>query len=247
MKWFAKYFENLIVFITFLVLLHWIYQLVWGWERFWQGLVLFSLLSLTLSYQPALKLFFDNKLLLDGAFYKDKKRSFKVKWSLAYITELMGVFFLLSAFWADTESPMGDWTVWLIIIGIYLVFLTPIGICHSKVDHAKREMDKKDEEEKAKKKKASAKKKRLKKKLEKEELERQKKLEKEELAKKTEATKTQVKEILESHKLEDLNQLEKLIKKKEKLEASINKEKEIIIELNNKYPFIRKIVPNRVK
>ena len=247
MKWFAKYFQNLIVFITFLVLLHWIYQLVWGWERFWQGLVLFSLLSLTLSYQPALKLFFDNKLLLDGAFYKDKKRSFKVKWSLAYITEFMGVFFLLSAFWADTESPMGDWTVWLIIIGIYLVFLTPIGICHSKVDHAKREMDKKDEEEKAKKKKASAKKKRLKKKLEKEELERQKKLEKEELAKKTEATKTQVKEILESHKLEDLNQLEKLIKKKEKLEASINKEKEIIIELNNKYPFIRKIVPNRVK
>ena len=236
MKWFAKYFENLIVFIIVLVLLHWVYQLVWGWERFWQGLVLVSLLSLNLTYQDALKLFFDNKLLLDGAFYKDKKRSFKVKWSLAYITELMGVFFLLSSFWADTESPMGDWTVWLIVIGIYIVFLTPIGICHSKVDHVKREMDKKDEEEKAKKKKASAKKKRLK-----------KKLEKEELAKKTEATKTQVKEILESHKLEDLNELKKLIKKKEKLEASINKEKEMIIELNNKYPFIGKIVPNRVK
>ena len=61
MKWFAKYFENLIVFITFLVLLHWIYQLVWGWERFWQGLVLFSLLSVNLTYQDAVRVYLWDK------------------------------------------------------------------------------------------------------------------------------------------------------------------------------------------
>ena len=236
MKSFAGFFENLLILIIGMVFLHWIYQLVWGWERFWQGLVLITLLSPNIAYQDALKLFFDNKLLLDGEFYKDKKRSFKIKWFLAYITEFMGVFFLLSLFWADTESPMGHWTVWLIVIGIYIVFLIPISICHSKVDHAKRENDKKEEEEKEKKKKAIAKKKRLKKKLEKEALE------KELVAKKIEA-----KEFLDSQKLESLNQLEKLSKKKEKLEVSINSEKEIVIELNKKYPFIAKIVPNRIK
>ena len=44
-----------------------------------------------------------------------------------------------------------------------------------------------------------------------------------------------------------MKQIEELNKKKEKLEASISKEKETITELNNKYPFIGKIVPNRIK
>ena len=72
-------------------------------------------------------------------------------------------------------------------------------------------------------------------------------LEKEALEKELVAKKIEAKEFLDSQKLESLNQLEKLSKKKEKLEVSINSEKEIVIELNKKYPFIGKIVPNRIK
>ena len=241
MKKFASFFTNLVLFIAVIVAFHYLYQLLWAWERLWQGLVLFSLLSLPFAQSEVLQLFLDNKIPLNGKLYKDQNRSFKIKWFLSYISALIGVFFLLATFWADAESPVGEsplatWFEWLILITIYGLFLIPIFRCGNKIEKAKQDIELKKEEEKAKKKKASAEKRKLKKKLEKEKLEKE-----------LEIKKIELKEFLEFHKLESMKQIEELNKKKEKLEASISKEKETITELNNKYPFIGKIVPNRIK
>ena len=236
MKKFASFFTNLVLFIAVIVAFHYLYQLLWAWERLWQGLVLFSLLSLPFAQSEVLQLFLDNKIPLNGKLYKDQNRSFKIKWFLSYISALIGVFFLLATFWADAESPVGEsplatWFEWLILITIYGLFLIPMFRCGNKIEKAKQDIELKKEEEKAKKKKERAERRKLKKKLEKE----------------LEIKKIELKEFLEFHKLESMKQIEELNKKKEKLEASISKEKETITELNNKYPFIGKIVPNRIK
>ena len=240
MKKFASFFTNLVLFIAVIVAFHYLYQLLWAWERLWQGLVLFSLLSLPFAQSEVLQLFLDNKIPLNGKLYKDQNRSFKIKWFLSYISALIGVFFLLTIFLADAESSDGSvngtWVEWLILITIYGLFLIPMFRCGNKIEKAKQDIELKKEEEKAKKKKASAEKRKLKKKLEKEKLEKE-----------LEIKKIELKEFLEFHKLESMKQIEELNKKKEKLEASISKEKETITELNNKYPFIGKIVPNRIK
>tara|TARA_B100001741_G_C16486028_1_gene567294 strand:+ start:447 stop:1169 length:723 start_codon:yes stop_codon:yes gene_type:complete len=240
MKKFASFFINLVLFIALIVAFHYLYQLLWAWERLWQGLVLFSLLSLPFAQSEVLQLFLDNKIPLNGKLYKDQNRSFKIMWFLSYISALIGVFFLLAIFSADQESSdgsvIGTWVEWLILITIYGLFLIPMFRCGNKIEKAKQDIELKKEEEKAKKKKASAEKRKLKKKLEKEKLEKE-----------LEIKKIELKEFLEFHKLESMKQIEELNKKKEKLEASISKEKETITELNNKYPFIGKIVPNRIK
>ena len=240
MKKFASFFINLVLLIAWIVAFHYLYQLLWAWERLWQGLVLFCLLSLPFAQYEVLQLFFDNKIPLNGKLYKDQNRSFKIKWFLSYISALIGVFFLLAIFLADAESSDGSvngtWVEWLILITIYGLFLIPMFRCGNKIEKAKQDIELKKEEEKAKKKKASAEKRKLKKKLEKEKLEKE-----------LEIKKIELKEFLEFHKLESMKQIEELNKKKEKLEASISKEKETITELNNKYPFIGKIVPNRIK
>ena len=240
MKKFASFFTNLVLFIAVIVAFHYLYQLLWAWERLWQGLVLFSLLSLPFSQYEVLQLFLDNKIPLNGKLYKDQNRSFKIKWFLSYISALIGVFFLLAIFLADAESSDGSvngtWVEWLILITIYVLFLIPIFSCGNKIEKSKKDIELKKEEEKAKKKKETAEKRKLKKKLEKEKLEKE-----------LEIKKIELKEFLEFHKLESMKQIEELNKKKEKFEASIAKEKETITELNNKYPFIGKIVPNRIK
>ena len=158
-------------------------------------------------------------------------------WFLSYLSALIGVFFILAIFSADAEgSSNGTWSEWVIMISIYVVFLIPMFRCGNKIEKAKQEIELKKKQEKAKKKKASAKKRKLK-----------KKLQREEELKERESKLSVIKEFLESYKLEKFNEIEKLNKKKEKLEASIAKEKETITELNNKYPFIGKIVPNRIK
>ena len=243
MKKFASFFINLVLLIAWIVAFHYLYQLLWlwAWERLWQGLVLFCLLSLPFAQYEVLQLFFDNKIPLNGKLYKDQNRSFKIMWFLSYISALIGVFFLLATFWADAESPVGEsplatWFEWLILITIYGLFLIPLYRCGNKIEKAKQDIELKKEEEKAKKKKERAERRKLKKKLEKEKLEKE-----------LEIKKIELKEFLEFHKLESMKQIEKLNKKKEEFEASIAKEKETITELNNKYPFIGKIVPNRIK
>ncbi len=240
MKKFASFFTNLVLFIAVIVAFHYLYQVLWAWERLWQGLVLFSLLSLPFAQSEVLQLFLDNKIPLNGKLYKDQNRSFKIKWFLSYISALIGVFFLLAIFLADAESSDGSvngtWVEWLVLITIYVLFLIPIFRCGNKIEKAKKDIELKKEEEKAKKKKASAEKRKHKKKLEKEKLEKE-----------LEIKKIELKEFIELLKLESMKQIEELNKKKEKFEASIAKEKETITELNNKYPFIGKIVPNRVK
>ena len=236
MKKFASFFTNLVLFIAVIVAFHYLYQLLWAWERLWQGLVLFSLLSLPFAQSEVLQLFLDNKIPLNGKLYKDQNRSFKIKWFLSHISAFIGLFFILAIFAGDAESSTGTWSEWLLMITAYVLFLIPIFICCNKIYTTKKDIELKKEEEKAKKKQASAEKRKLKKKLEKEKLEKE-----------LEIKKIELKEFLEFHKLESMKQIEELNKKKEKLEASISKEKETITELNNKYPFIGKIVPNRIK
>ena len=237
MRKFASFFSNLVIIIAAIVFVHYLYQVLWAWERFWQGLLLFTLLSLAFSQSEVLQSFLDNKIPLNGKLYKDQNRSFKIMWFLSYLSALIGVFFILAIFSADAEgSSNGTWSEWVIMISIYVVFLIPMFRCGNKIEKAKQEIELKKKQEKAKKKKASAKKRKLK-----------KKLQREEELKERESKLSVIKEFLESYKLEKFNEIEKLNKKKEKLEASIAKEKETITELNNKYPFIGKIVPNRIK
>ena len=238
MKKLTSFFNNLVLFIAMIVAFHYLYQLLWAWERLWQGLVLFCLLSLAFLVfnDEPLKEFYDNKIPLNGKFYKDQNRSFKIKWFLSHISWFIGVFFILAIFAGDAESSTGTWSEWLLMITAYVLFLIPIFICCNKIYTTKKDIELKKEEEKAKKKQASAEKRKLKKKLEKEKLEKELK-----------SKKIELKGFLESFKLEKMNKIETLNKKKEKLESSITKEKETITELNNKYPFIGKIVPNRIK
>ena len=161
MKKFASFFINLVLFIALIVAFHYLYQLLWAWERLWQGLVLFTLLSLPFPQFEVLQLFLDNKIPLNGKLYKDQNRSFKIKWFLSYISALIGVFFLLTIFLADAESSDGSvngtWVEWLILITIYVLFLIPIFRCGNKIEKAKKDIELKKEEEKAKKKKGKKK------------------------------------------------------------------------------------------
>ena len=239
MKKLTSFFNNLVLFIAMIVAFHYLYQLLWAWERLWQGLVLFCLLSLAffvIPHEKRVKDFYDNKFPLNGKFYKDQNRSVKIKWFLSHISWFIGVFFILAIFAGDAESSTSTGSEWLLMITAYVLFLIPIFLFSSKVDDTKKDFDLKKKEEKAKKKQASAEKRKLKKKLEKEKLEKELK-----------SKKIELKGFLESSKLEKMNKIETLTKKKEKLESSITKEKETITELNNKYPFIGKIVPNRIK
>lgn len=237
MKIFNSFFYYFVAFVVTGVLFHWLYQVVWAWERFWQGALLFSVLSIAAVYHVNLNEFFSNKITLGGKLYKDQNLFFKMKWFLSILIAFVGVLFLLLIFWSDTgTSGVGyDWIDWSIFIFVYFLSLVPISMNNSKLAKEKREIKLKQEEEKEKHKKAKQERERLK-----------KKLEEEKLQKEVEAKKAEAKEFLESLKLKHLNQIEKLNKNKEKLEASIQNEKVIINELNNKYPFIGIIVPNRI-
>mgnify|MGYP003331899914 CR=1 FL=1 len=75
--------------------------------------------------------------------------------------------------------------------------------------------------------------------------EAKKRAEQEKLQREIDAKKAQTKEMLESLKVEPLNKINKLTKKKEDLALVIDKEKNIINELSKKYSFLKKIVPDR--
>lgn len=219
------------------VFFHWLYQVVWAWERFWQGALLFSLLSIASMTHDILNEFFSNKITLGDKLYKDQNLFIKMKWFFSILIAFVGVLFLLLIFWSDTvtSSVEYDWFDWSILIFFYFLSQVPIFMNHSKLAKVKREIKLKQEEEKEKQKKAKQERERLK-----------KKSKEEKLQKEIEAKKAEAKEFLESLKLKHLNQIEKLNKNKEKLEASIQNEKVIINELSTKYPFIGIIVPNRI-
>ena len=243
MKRLASFYEYLIFIIMLFVAIHYAYQLVWAWERFWQGLVLFFLLGMGLVVPDNLKPFFENRIPLDGELYKDTSVLFKIKWVLAYIIAISGIFTFIAFFWTDLESSLGIWYQWLIpAVVVYLIFLIPLFRCDSRVEKAEivyqeeklkleQEGLKAEKKKKAKEKKARAEKRRIKKELDKKKLEE----------KKIEAI-----GMFKAQREAMIKQLSDLKDKKEKLESSISNEKEIIKELNKKYPFIGKIVPNRI-
>ena len=251
MKRLASFYEYLITFIVLFVAIHYAYQLLWAWERFWQGLVLFFLLGMGLVVPDKLMPFFENKIPLDGEFYKNKTLFFKVKWIFAYIMALWGIFILISIFWVDLESSLGIWYGWLIpAVIIYTLFLIPLSRCNSSVgkaikvyeeaqaiETAKAEEKAKveaqaEKERKAKEKRVRAEKRRIKKELDKKKLEEKKK---------------EASEILNTLKEEAFNEISKSEEKRVKLENSIKDETKMIKELHKKYAFIGKIVPNRIK
>ena len=280
--------------LVFLILFgHWLYQVIWAWERFWQGILVFVILSLASYPWNRLEAYFSNYSTLKGKLYKDNSNIYKFSWFLCVISGFFAVTILMLMYWFDTTNEasydsrywifvqLTDWLdipyegphgfrYWIFTACIFFLFifptfrgakeLTPQAI--DWLEYKAKERKKQEEaDRKAKEAKLLAEKDREAKieaerlaleeaeqaeiKRKREEEEAKKRAEQEKIQREIDAKKAQTKEMLESLKVEPLNKINKLTKKKEDLELLIDKEKNIINELSKKYSFLKKIVPDR--
>ena len=287
---FNKAFNGLVLLILFG---HWLYQVIWAWERFWQGILVFVLLSLASYPWGRLEAYFSNYSTLKGKLYKDNSNIYKFSWFLCVISGFFAVTILMLMYWFDTTNEasydsrywifvqLTDWLdipyegphgfrYWIFTACIFFLFifptfrgakeLTPQAI--DWLEYKAKERKKQEEaDRKAKEAKLLAEKDREAKieaerlaleeaeqaeiKRKREEEEAKKRAEQEKIQREIDAKKAQTKKMLESLKVEPLNKINKLTKKKEDLELLIDKEKNIINELSKKYSFLKKIVPDR--
>ena len=287
---FNKAFNGLVLLILFG---HWLYQVIWAWERFWQGILVFVLLSLGSYPWNRLEAYFSNYSTLKGKLYKDNSNIYKFSWFLCVISGFFAVTILMLMYWFDTTNEasydsrywifvqLTDWLdipyegphgfrYWIFTACIFFLFifptfrgakeLTPQAI--DWLEYKAKERKKQEEaDRKAKEAKLLAEKDREAKieaerlaleeaeqaeiKRKREEEEAKKRAEQEKLQREIDAKKAQTKKMLESLKVEPLNKINKLTKKKEDLALVIDKEKNIINELSKKYSFLKKIVPDR--
>ena len=302
MKNLWNFYTNFIAAVLLILTGHWLYQVIWAWERFWQGILVFVLLSLTSLTWDRLEAYFSNASILKERFYKDNSDIYKFSWFLCVISGFFAVTILMLMYWFDTTNEasydsrywifvqLTDWLdipyegphgfrYWIFTACIYFLFLFPTFRGAKELtpqvkdwreykakERKKQEEDErkaKEAERKAKKEKEEAKLKAAKEekyrkslgmskdefeaemKRKREEEEAKKRAEQEKLQREIDAKKAQTKEMLESLKVEPLNKINKLTKKKEDLELLIDKEKNIINELSKKYSFLKKIVPDR--
>ena len=280
--------------LVFLILFgHWLYQVIWAWERFWQGILVFVLLSLGSYPWNRLEAYFSNYSTLKGKLYKDNSNIYKFSWFLCVISGFFAVTILMLMYWFDTTNEasydsrywifvqLTDWLdipyegphgfrYWIFTACIFLLFIFPTFRGAKELspqvkdwlEYKAKERKKQEEaDRKAKEAKLLAEKDREAKieaerlaleeaeqaeiKRKREEEEAKKRAEQEKLQREIDAKKAQTKEMLESLKVEPLNKINKLTKKKADLELLIDKEKNIINELSKKYSFLKKIVPDR--
>ena len=287
---FNKAFNGLVLLILFG---HWLYQVIWAWERFWQGILVFVLLSLASYPWGRLEAYFSNYSTLKGKLYKDNSNIYKFSWFLCVISGFFAVTILMLMYWFDTTNEasydsrywifvqLTDWLdipyegphgfrYWIFTACIFLLFIFPTFRGAKELspqvkdwlEYKAKERKKQEEaDRKAKEAKLLAEKDREAKieaerlaleeaeqaeiKRKREEEEAKKRAEQEKIQREIDAKKAQTKEMLESLKVEPLNKINKLTKKKEDLELLIDKEKNIINELSKKYSFLKKIVPDR--
>ena len=294
MKNLWNFYKNGFLGLVILILFgHWLYQVIWAWERFWQGILVFVLLCLASPPWDRLEGYFSNYSTLKGKLYKDNSNIYKFSWFLCVISGFFAVTILMLMYWFDTTNEasydsrywifvqLTDWLdipyegphgfrYWIFTACIFFLFifptfrgakeLTPQAI--DWLEYKAKERKKQEEaDRKAKEAKLLAEKDREAKieaerlaleeaeqveiKRKREEEEAKKRAEQEKLQREIDAKKVQTKEMLESLKVEPLNKINKLTKKKEDLELLIDKEKNIINELSKKYSFLKKIVPDR--
>lgn len=103
--------------LVFLILVgHWLYQVIWAWERFWQGILVFVLLSLTSLTWDRLEAYFSNASILKERFYKDNSDIYKFSWFLCVISGFFAVTILMLMYWFDTTNEASyDSRYWIFI------------------------------------------------------------------------------------------------------------------------------------
>ena len=293
------FYKNGFVALVVLILVgHWLYQVIWAWERFWQGILVFVILSLATYPWERLEAYFSNYSTLKGKLYKDNSNIYKFSWFLCVISGFFAVTILMLMYWFDTTNEasydsrywifvqLTDWLdipyegphgfrYWIFTACIYFLFLFPTfrgakeltpQVKDWREYKAKERKKKEEDERKAKEAERKAIEEHMKRakeekyrkslgmskdefeaemKRKREEEEAKKRAEQEKLQREIDAKKAQTKEMLESLKVEPLNKINKLTKKKADLELLIDKEKNIINELSKKYSFLKKIVPDR--
>ena len=103
--------------LVFLILFgHWLYQVIWAWERFWQGILVFVLLSLASYPWNRLEAYFSNYSTLKGKLYKDNSNIYKFSWFLCVISGFFAVTILMLMYWFDTTNEASyDSRYWIFV------------------------------------------------------------------------------------------------------------------------------------
>ena len=143
------FYKNGFVALVVLILVgHWLYQVIWAWERFWQGILVFVILSLASAPWNRLEAYFSNYSTLKGKLYKDNSNIYKFSWFLCVISGFFAVTILMLMYWFDTTNEasydsrywifvqLTDWLdipyegphgfrYWIFTACIYFLFLFP--------------------------------------------------------------------------------------------------------------------------
>ena len=103
--------------LVFLILVgHWLYQVIWAWERFWQGILVFVILSLASYPWERLEGYFSNYSTLKGKLYKDNSDIYKFSWILCVISGFFAVTILMLMYWFDTTNEASyDSRYWIFV------------------------------------------------------------------------------------------------------------------------------------
>ena len=116
MKNLWNFYTNFIATVLLILTCHWLYQVIWAWERFWQGILVFVLLSLTSLTWDRLEAYFSNASILKERFYKDNSNIYKFSWFLCVISGFFAVTILMLMYWFDTTNEASyDSRYWIFI------------------------------------------------------------------------------------------------------------------------------------
>lgn len=116
MKNLWNFYTNFIAAVLLILTGHWLYQVIWAWERFWQGILVFVLLSLTSLTWDRLEAYFSNASILKERFYKDNSDIYKFSWFLCVISGFFAVTILMLMYWFDTTNEASyDSRYWIFI------------------------------------------------------------------------------------------------------------------------------------
>ena len=117
MKNLFDFYKTIFISLVTLVLIgHWLYQVIWAWERFWQGILVFVLLTLASYPWNRLEGYFSNDLTLKGKFFKDNSNIYKFSWFLCVISGYFAITILMIMYWFDTTNEASyDSRYWIFI------------------------------------------------------------------------------------------------------------------------------------
>ena len=214
----------------------WVYQVVWAWERFWQEFIL--LFAIMIYLVPLLELvpYLEGKKVLDVKKFKTQKLSNKNYVLFSMLCLMFGHLFLLSWFMVDAypdivmdayRDMFQKVPFWLVLV-ISIFFSIPLWVLISPIQDSQEYYRARGHQRKQAGKKAQ--------------LEEKRKKKKEELEKTREDAILHLENINNENTLE----YEKLEERIKKYQSNIEEEKETILVLQEKYPFIGQIVTNRL-